>query len=128
VGGEWNVVMKDAASAPVRFALCYPDAYEIGMSHLGSRILYHVINSREDTWCERAFYPQPDAVAILREMNLPLATLESGTPLADMDVVGFTLQHELTYTTLLGMLDLGGIPLLAEEREDGAPIVVAGGP
>ena len=128
VGGEWNVVMKDAASVLVRFAFCYPDAYEIGMSHLGSRILYHVINSREDTWCERAYYPQPDAVAVLREMNLPLGTLESGDPLADMDIVGFTLQHELTYTTLLGMLELGGISLLSQERAEGAPLVIAGGP
>ena len=128
VGGEWNAVMKDPASVLVRFAFCYPDAYEIGMSHLGSRILYHVLNSREDTWCERAYYPQPDAVAVLREMNLPLSTLESGEALLGMDIVGFTLQHELTYTTILGMLDLGGIPVLAAERTEAHPLILAGGP
>jgi radical SAM family uncharacterized protein len=128
VGGEWNAVVKDGADALVRFALCYPDAYEIGMSHLGSRILYHAANLRDDTWCERVFYPWPDAVEVLRGKGIALCTLESGTPLSAMDIVGFTLQHELTYTTILATLELGGIGLLAEERGENEPIVIAGGP
>ncbi len=127
-GNEWNMVKKDPASVAVRFAFCFPDDYEIGMSHLGMKILYHILNKREDTYCERAFTPWVDMEAVLRENGLPLYTLETFTPLSEFDLVGFTLQYEMSYTNILNMLDLGGIPPLAKDRSEGMPFVLAGGP
>lgn len=128
VGGEPGQVVKDPESVACRFAFCFPDAYEIGMSHLGLRILYSQLNADEQIWCERAFAPFPDMEAALRRFDLPLTTLESGTPLQRMDVLGFSLQHELCATNVLVMLDLGGVPLRAEDRREEDPLVVAGGP
>lgn len=108
--------------------MCYPDIYEIGMSHLGSQILYAVMNAREDTYCERAFHPWDDAAAVLRQQGLPLATLETQTPLRELDFVGLTLQHELNYTTILSLLDLACIPLRASDRAPEDPLVIGGGP
>ncbi len=127
-GNEWNMVKKDLSKIAVRFAFCFPDDYEIGMSHLGMKILYHVLNKREDTYCERAFAPWVDMEALLREKGLPLYSLETFTPLSEFDIVGFTLQYEMSYTNILNMLDLGGIPPLANERTEGMPFVIAGGP
>ena len=127
-GNEWNMVKKDPASVAVRFAFCFPDDYEIGMSHLGMKILYHILNKREDTYCERAFAPWVDMEAVLRENGLPLYTLETFTPLSEFDLVGFTLQYEMSYTNILNMLDLGGIPPLVKDRTEGMPFVLAGGP
>ncbi len=109
LGGEYNAVVKDPAQVRIHFALCYPDVYEVGMSHLGSQILYHVINSRPEAACERVFYPQADAVELMRQQELLLSGLETGRPLVDFDIVGITLQYELTYTTVLAMLALGGL-------------------
>lgn len=109
IGGELNSVVKDKAAVDIRFAFCFPDTYEIGMSHLGMKILYSLLNSREDTWCERVFAPWTDFEAALRRDGLPLYALESFDPLSDFDIIGFTLQYELSYTNILNMLDLGGV-------------------
>ena len=127
-GGEIDSVRKDPSSTPVHFALAFPDVYEVGASHLGSHILYSVLNDRGDTACERAYAPWPDMEGLLRRKGWPLYTLESRTPLYAFDVVGFSLQYELTYTNVLAMLDLGGIPLRSVERGEGHPLVIAGGP
>lgn len=127
-GGEFNEVIKDAAGVAVRFALAFPDAYEVGMSHLGSHILYHILNQRQDVWCERVFAPWPDMEAELLRHRLPLYALESKSPLSAFDMVGFTLQYEMTYSNILTMLDLGEIPRHAAERGDSDPLVIAGGP
>jgi radical SAM family uncharacterized protein len=127
VGGEWNLVRKDPARMRFRIALCYPDVYEIGMSHLGLSVLYHLVNDREDRYAERCFAPWPDLAHHLEKEGLPLFTLETGTPLTAFDVVGFSLQHELLYTNVLYMLRLAGLPLRSEEREASAPLLVAGG-
>ncbi len=127
VGGETNQVVKDPARVRVRWALIYPDTYEIGMPHQGLRILYHCLNREPDLWAERAFAPWLDLEAALRRRGWPLTTLESRTPLRDLDVLGFTLQTELSYTNLLTCLDLAGVPLQAEERSLEDPLVVAGG-
>lgn len=127
-GGEYNMLKKDPAAVRLRYAFCFPDVYEVGMSHLGSRILYHTINSREDTYCERAFCPYPDLEGIMRQEGIGLSTLETGTPLAAFDVVNFTLQYEMSYTNILNMLDLSGIPLLSAQRGEGDPLIMAGGP
>ena len=126
--GEWNAVHKDAAGVRARFALVYPDTYEVGMSHLGLQILYHVLNSHPDFLAERAFSPWPDMEAELRKRGLPLFSLESRTPLREFDVVGITLPYELCYTNVLNLLDLAGIPLRAADRGEGDPLVVGGGP
>jgi radical SAM family uncharacterized protein/radical SAM-linked protein len=126
-GGEWNEVVKTGQVA-CRVALCYPDVYEVGMSHLGSRILYHVVNERSDAACERAFLPWPDATAALRASGRSLATLETHTPLRDVDIVGITLQHELNYPGVVSLLELGGIPAFTEERGEEHPLVLGGGP
>ncbi len=126
IGREYNSVVKDPAGK-IRYAFCFPDVYEVGMSHLGTKILYHTMNEREDTYCERVFAPWVDMEKYLRETKTPLWTLETGTPLAEMDLIGFTLQYEMTYTNLLNMLELGGVPLLARDRKNG-PFVMAGGP
>ncbi len=127
-GNEWNMVKKSLDGIKVRFAFCFPDDYEIGMSHLGMKILYHIMNKRNDTYCERAFAPWVDMEEKLRERNLPLYSLETFTPISEFDFVGFTLQYEMSYTNILNMLDLGGIPLLAKDRSEGMPFVIAGGP
>jgi radical SAM family uncharacterized protein len=122
------MVVKDPERVSIRYAFAFPDIYEVGMSHLGLRILYHLINQRPDAYCERVFAPWADMEALLRADHVPLSTLETGTPLSAFDFVGFTLQYELSYTNVLTMLELGGIPLLAAEREDIHPFVMAGGP
>lgn len=128
VGGELNQIVKDAATVDVRFAFCFPDTYEVGMSHLGMKILYSTLNAREDTWCERVFAPWPDMEEKLQEHQIPLYTLESFTPLSAFDIIGFTLQYELSYTNVLQMLSLGNVPLLAEERKGLENLVICGGP
>ena len=128
-GGELNSVVKDKNSVDVRFAFCFPDTYEIGMSHLGMKILYSQFNSREDIWCERVFAPWTDFEEVMRENHIPLFALESRDPIKDFDFVGFTLQYELSYTNILYMLDLAQIPLKTEDRMSWDwPLVVAGGP
>ena len=130
-GGEWNAYYKGTDSggaALTRFAFCFPDTYEIGMSHIGLRILYDSINKREDAFCERAFAPWPDMEAQMRGRGIPLYGLESRDPLHAFDFIGFTLQYELCYTNVLNMLDLSGLNPIASERGDGFPIVIAGGP
>lgn len=127
-GGELNSAVKDKNAVDLRFALCFPDLYEIGMSHLGSKILYSLINSRPDVWCERAYAPDTDMEALMREKGIPLYGLESLEPLRDFDIIGFSLQYEMCYPTVLNMLDLAGIPVRADARGDLSPLVIAGGP
>lgn len=126
MGGELNMRMKDEYE--FRFALCFPDTYEIGMSHLGSRIVYNVLNNRSDTFCERAFAPWVDMEKLLREENEKLFSIETKTPLDEFDIIGFSLLYEMCYTNLLNMLELSGIPLTTAERGDKYPLIVAGGP
>ncbi|MBI4573375.1 MAG: TIGR03960 family B12-binding radical SAM protein [candidate division NC10 bacterium] len=128
IPGEWNSVVKDPATAAVRVALAFPDAYEIGMSHLGLKILYQLLNDRPEIVAERVYAPWLDAEALFRQHRIPLCSHETGLPLASFDVVGFTLQYELSFATILNMLDLSGIPLRASERDARHPLVVAGGP
>ena len=128
VGGELGAVIKDKHDVDVRFAFCFPDTYEIGMSHLGIKILYSIFNERPYIWCERVFAPWIDMEAQMRAHDIPLYALESGDPLTDFDFIGFTLQYELSYTNILNMLTLGGIPVLSRDRHDLNHIVVAGGP
>ncbi len=128
VGGELNSVTKDKDKVDIRYAFCFPDSYEIGMSHLGIKILYSVANAREDTWCERVFAPWPDMEEKMRENNIPLFALESGDAIKDFDFIGFTLQYELCYTNVLNMLDLAGLPVKAKDRKGLSPIVMGGGP
>ncbi len=127
-GGEINQVIKNKDEVDVRFAFCFPDTYEIGMSHLGMKILYSLFNERDDVWCERVFAPWVDFEKVMRDNDIPLFALESRDPINQFDFVGFTLQYELSYTNILSMLDLAKIPLKACERTDRDPIVVAGGP
>ncbi|HEY8422389.1 MAG TPA: TIGR03960 family B12-binding radical SAM protein [Thermoclostridium sp.] len=127
-GGEWNMAVKNPEEVDVRFAFCFPDVYEVGMSHLGMKILYHVLNRRSDTYCERVFAPWVDMEKIMREEDIPLFSLETKTPVKEFDIVGFTLQYEMSYTNVLNMLDLAGIPLLSAERDETHPFVIAGGP
>ena len=127
-GGELNSVIKDKNNVKLRYAFCFPDNYEIGMSHLGMKILYSLVNAREDAWCERVFAPWEDMEALMRENSIKLYALESGDSLDEFDLVGFTLQYELSYTNVLNMLDLGGIPVLKKDRTSLTPIVIAGGP
>jgi radical SAM family uncharacterized protein/radical SAM-linked protein len=128
IGGEYQQVRKDPATVAARVCLAFPDTYEIGMSHLGTKILYSVLNKTDGIACERAFAPWLDMETELRKRQLPLVTLESATPLREFDVVGFSLQYELTYTNVLLLMDLGGIPLRAADRGDDAPLILAGGP
>jgi radical SAM family uncharacterized protein/radical SAM-linked protein len=128
VGGEWNSVNKPEQSVGVRIALCFPDVYEIGMSHLGLKILYSLLNKHESWQAERVYAPWPDMEARLRDRGVPLLSIESFTPLSWFDIVGFSLQYELTYTNVLTMLDLGGIPLRTAQRTLDDPLVIAGGP
>lgn len=127
-GGELNCVVKDADKVDLRYAFCFPDLYEIGMSHLGMKILYSLVNSREDAWCERVFAPDTDMEEQMRKNNVPLFALESSDYIKDFDIIGFTLMYELSYTNVLNMLDLAGIPLKAENRTELTPIICAGGP
>ncbi len=127
LGNEMHAVYKDR-EIPVRFAMCFPDVYEIGMSHLGIQILYELFNRREDTWCERVFSPWTDMDRLLRDHHIPLFALESQDPVRDFDFLGFTLQFELCYSNILQVLDLSGIPLHAADRTDRDPIVIGGGP
>jgi len=126
IGGEWNSIVKPQAD--IRFALLFPDVYEIGMSHLGSRILYHALNSVEGVACERAFAPWPDMEQVLREEHMPLFSLETKRPLKGFDIIGFALLYEMCYTNILQMLDLSGIPLLAKDRGENDPLIICGGP
>ena len=128
VGGELNSVTKNKDEVKLRYAFCFPDVYEIGMSHLGIKILYGVMNERDDIWCERVFAPWVDMEDEMRKNNVPLYALESGDNVKDFDIVGFTLQYEMSYTNILNMLDLAGLPLKAKDRTDLTPIVVCGGP
>lgn len=127
-GGELNSVVKEKSSELVRFAFCFPDTYEVGMSHLGMKILYSQFNTHDDIWCERVFAPWIDFERVMKDESLPLFALESRDPLSDFDIIGFTLQYELSYTNVLNMLELGGIPIRAEDRTELSPLVVAGGP
>lgn len=127
-GGELNSVVKDSKAVDVRFAFCFPDIYEIGMSHLGMKILYGLKNSREDVWCERVFAPAADMEEQMRRRGIPLYGLESLEPIRDFDMLGFTLQYELSYTAVLNMLDLAGLPVRSCQRAGLSPIVMAGGP
>ena len=127
-GGEMNSVIKDKNKVDVRFAFCFPDTYEIGMSHLGMKILYSLFNSREDIWCERVFAPFTDFEKVMRENGIPLFALESRDSIKDFDFIGFTLQYELSYSNVLNMLSLAGVPIKASERKSLSPLVVAGGP
>lgn len=128
VGGEYNQIIKNKENIDIRFALCFPDVYDIGMSNLGLKILYHILNKREDTWCERVYAPWPDFEQLMRDQNILLYGLESKDRIRDFDMVGFTLQYEMSYTTILNMLDLAAIPIFAKERGREDPFVIAGGP
>ena len=128
IGGEYNSVMKDKEQVDVRFCMCFPDVYEIGMSHLGIQILYDMFNRREDTWCERVYSPWPDLHKVMKEQHIPLFALESQDPLKEFDFLGITLQYEMCYTNILQVLDLAEIPIWSKDREKGDPIVIGGGP
>ena len=127
-GGELNSVIKDKNKVDIRFAFCFADVYEIGMSHLGMKILYHLLNERKDTWCERVFAPWVDMEDKMRDNNIPLFGLESMESVRHFDFLGFTLQYEMSYSNILNMLDLAGIPLLQKDRGEGDPFIIMGGP
>ena len=128
IGNELNSVMKNPFDVTIRMAMCFPDVYEIGMSHLGIQILYDMFNKREDTWCERVYSPWPDLHKIMKEENIPLFGLESQEPIKNLDFLGITIQYEMCYTNILQVLDLAQIPLLAKDRTESDPIVMGGGP
>lgn len=128
IGGEINSVMKDPDKVDIRFAMCFPDVYEIGMSHLGIQILYDLFNRREDIWSERVYSPWLDLDQVMRKEKIPLFALESQDPIRDFDFLGITIQYEMCYTNILQILDLSGIPLRASERGEDVPIVIGGGP
>ncbi|HDK7168179.1 TPA: TIGR03960 family B12-binding radical SAM protein [Clostridium botulinum] len=128
IGGELNSYNKDLKDIDIRYAFCFPDVYEVGMSHLGMKILYYILNERKDTFCERVFAPWSDMEKIMREENIPLYGLESKDPIKDFDFIGFTLQYEMSYTNILNMLDLAGVTIKASERGEEEPIVMCGGP
>ena len=128
IGNEVNMVLKNPADVNVRFAMCFPDVYEIGMSHLGIQILYDMFNKRDDVYCERVYSPWTDLDKIMREQDIPLFALESQQPIKDFDFVGITIQYEMCYTNILQILDLGKIPLLSKDRSEEHPIVIGGGP
>lgn len=127
IGGEVNSVMKDKNEVEIRFAMCFPDVYEIGMSNLGMMILYNMFNQREDVWCERLFSPWPDLDKVMREEKIPLFALESQEPIRDFDFLGITIGYEMCYTNILQVLDLSGIPLKSADRGEDFPIVIGGG-
>ena len=128
IGGEYNRIMKNAEEVKCRFAFCFPDTYEIGMSNLGVRILYDVLNREKDIWCERVYAPWTDMKEKMEEYGIPLAAKESGDPLCAFDMIAFSLQYELCYTTALAMLRLGGFPIYAKDRGEDMPVVIGGGP
>ena len=128
IGNEVNSVIKNKDEVDIRFAMCFPDVYDIGMSHLGMQILYHMFNQRDDVWCERVFSPWTDLDQVMRQESLPLFALESQDPIKEFDFLGITIQYEMCYTNILQILDLGQIPLSAKERGEGCPIVIGGGP
>ena len=128
IGNEVNSVVKDKSKVDIRFAMCFPDVYEIGMSHLGIQILYGMFNSFDDVWCERVYSPWTDMDKLLREKDIPLFALESQDPVRNFDFLGFTIQYEMCYTNILQVLDLSKIPLLSKDRTWDDPIVVGGGP
>ena len=127
-GGEYGSIKKDPKDVSIRYAFCFPDVYEVGMSHLGLRILYHLINERDDTYCERVFTPWPDMYEEMKKENIPLFALESGDPIKNFDILGFTLQYEMCYTNVLRTLDMAGIPRRYKDRGENDPLVCAGGP
>ncbi len=126
-GGELNSIVKRREDVDISYAFCFPDKYEIGMSHLGMKILYCLVNARDDARCERVFAPDTDMESIMRENNIPLWALESGEPVRDFDIIGFTMQYELSYTNVLNMLDLAGLPVRSEDRTELTPVIIAGG-
>ncbi|HHY90096.1 MAG TPA: TIGR03960 family B12-binding radical SAM protein, partial [Clostridiales bacterium] len=128
IGGEINAIAKDPSDVFIRFGFAFPDVYEVGMSHLGLHILYHLLNEQEDVFCERIFAPWDDMEKLLRKFNIPLFTLETHTPIKELDIIGFTLQYELSYTNLLNILNLGNIPLRSVERQESDPLIIVGGP
>ena len=128
IGHEMNMVEKDPASVDIRYAMCFPDVYEIGMSYLGIQILYDLFNRREDTYCERVYCPWPDLDKVMREKSIPLFSLETQSPIHDFDFLGITIQYEMCYTNILQVIDLSGIPLFSRDRTEEDPIVVGGGP
>ena len=128
IGGEYNAIKKDKAAVTCRFAFCFPDTYEIGMSNLGVRILYETLNRNPDVWCERVYAPWTDMQEKMEEYSIPLAAVESGDPLSEFAIVAFSLQYELCYTAALNMMKLAGYPLFASERDEDAPVFIAGGP
>lgn len=127
-GGELNSVVKPLDEVEIRYAFCFPDLYEVGMSHLGMKILYSLLNNMDGVWCERVFAPDTDMEQLMRERHIDLFGLESRDSIRNFDFIGFTLQYEMSYTGVLNMLELAGVPLLAKDRDDSCPIVVAGGP
>ena len=128
IGGEYNAIKKDKAAISCRFAFCFPDTYEIGMSNLGVRILYETLNRNPDVWCERVYAPWTDMQEKMEQYAIPLAAVESGDPLSEFGIVAFSLQYELCYTAALNMMKLAGYPLFASERHEDAPVFIAGGP
>ena len=128
IGNQINSVVKDTSEVDIRFAMCFPDVYEIGMSHLGIQILYDMFNKRQDTWCERVYSPWPDLHEIMKEQNIPLFGLESQDPVKNFDFLAITLQYEMCYTNILQILDLSQIPLKSKDRTDSDPLVIGGGP
>ena len=128
IGGEYGSVIKNPKDVDVRYAFCFPDVYEVGMSHLGMRILYHLINEREDAYCERVFTPWTDMCEEMEKENIPLFSVETQTPVKEFDILGITLQYEMCYTSVLKTLDLAGIPRRSCDRGEGDPLVCAGGP
>lgn len=128
IGNEINSVVKDTSKVDIRFAMCFPDVYEIGMSHLGIQILYDMFNKREDTWCERVYSPWPDLHEIMKEKQIPLFGLESQEPIKNFDFLAMTLQYEMCYTNILQILDLSQIPLMSKDRTEKDPLVIGGGP
>jgi hypothetical protein len=128
LGQEFNSIRKDPAQVRLKFCLAFPDAYEVGMSHLGIQILYHVLNGKEGVACERTFAPWVDMERVMRQKGLPLSSLESSTPLHQFDILGFSLQYELGFTNVLNMLDLCRIPFFSKDRDERFPLIIAGGP
>ena len=128
IGNEVNSVKKDPNEVDIRFAMCFPDVYEIGMSHLGIQILYDMFNRRDDVYCERVYAPWTDLDAIMREQKIPLFALESQDPIKEFDFLGITIQYEMCYTNILQILDLSQIPIWAKDRRNEDPIVIGGGP
>jgi len=128
LGNEINAIRKDLSEVDLKFVLAFPDVYEVGMSHLGFHILYHILNSHDHIACERVFAPWPDMESVMRQQNFPLSTLESHIPLRAYDIIGFSLEYELSYATILKMFSLSGIPFLSRDRDESFPLMIAGGP